>query len=295
MNHKQIDQLDLINRYLMGNLPAEESAAFEEHFVDCSECIARLQTTENFLKDLRFVAAQRAVEFEPRSASGALRLFLKPFFSRPVVWATASLLIAGLTGTFFLISYTQGLRYEIAQTKSLSEDWQRRYEDERQSSVSAEQMRGESEAQRAEQIRSLEAELKQQKALREQRSEPIRRPPAEGDLPMLVLNSVRSGEPNPAGPVNRIDLPRAAAIFAVLISLEDEIRFETYRITILDDRRRLVWKRGELTQGPQGALSIWLNTSLFQPGDYSLIVEGYDKEGRKTEIGNYPFLIVKSR
>jgi anti-sigma factor RsiW len=295
MNHKQIDQLDLINRYVMGDLLAEESASFEEHFVDCAECIARLQTTENFLKDLRFLAAQRAVEFEPRPASGALRPFLNPFFSRPVALATASLLIAGLIGTFFLLSYMRGLRDEIAQTKSLSEQWQRRYEDERQSSVSAEQIHGEAEARRAEQIRSLEAELKQQKALRAQRSGPIRRLPAEGDLPMLVLTSVRSGEPNPTGPGNRIDLPRAAAIFAVLISLEDEARFETYRITILDDRRRLVWKRGELTQGRQGALSIWLETSLFQPGDYSLIVEGYDKEGRKNEIGNYHFLIDKSR
>ena len=39
---------------------------------------------------------------------------------------------------------------------------------------------------------------------------------------------------------------------------------------------------------------IWLRASLFRPGDYTLIVEGVDKQGGKNEVGNYPFLVVKS-
>jgi hypothetical protein len=289
MNHEQIDQFDLIDRYVRGNLPAEESAAFEEHFVDCSECVARLQTTKNFLKDLRLVAAEQAVQNDSRPVGGAFRVVLM----RPVAWAAACLLVGAVAGTLFAIYYTRGLRDEIEQAKSLSEQWQRRYEDERQASISADQAHREAEAQRGEQLRALEAELKQQEALGAQAAEPTRRLPSEGNLPLFILNSVRSGEPNPARPVNSIDLPRTAPIFAFSIALEDETRYETYRITILDGHRRPVWKSGELRPGRQSALSIWLKTSLFQPGGYTLIVEGDDKDGRKNQIGNYPFLIIK--
>lgn len=295
MDHEQIDRLDLIDRYVMGKLPAEECAVFEEHFVDCPECIARLQTTKAFLKDLRLVAAEQAAQIEPRSARSASPHGLKSFLLHPVTWAAACLLIAGVTVALFVNDHTRRLRDEVAQAESLSEQWQRRYEDERQSAMSADQMHRAAEAERAEQLRALEARLKQQDAMRaETRAKPAGRLPSEGNLLLFILNSVRSSGPDPAGPVNQIDLPRTAVIFAFSIAPEEERQYETYRITIFDDRRRLVWKRGELTPGPQGALSIWLKASLFRPGDYDLVVEGVNKEGEKNEVGNYPFLIVKS-
>jgi hypothetical protein len=106
---------------------------------------------------------------------------------------------------------------------------------------------------------------------------------------------VRGSEPNPSEVVNTIALPRSAANFAISIALEGETQYETYRIRILDDHRRIIKNFGELTPSRQEALSILLETGLFEPGHYSLIVEGYDKQGRRGVIGNYPFLIVKNR
>jgi hypothetical protein len=289
MNHEQIDRLDFIDRYLMGKLPAEVSSGFEEHFVDCPQCIARLQTTKNFMHDLRLVAAEQAAQIEPHPPRSAFRQVVTSLFPKPLAWAAALLLIAAATSAVFVIGYTQRLRDEANQAKSLAEQWQRRYEDERQSALAA-------EAQRAEQLRALEAKLKQQEEQRtEQPAEPERRLPPEGNLPIYILTSVRGSDPSPAEGVNRINLPRSAAIFAFSIALEGETRYETYRITIIDDHRRPIWKSGELKPDRQDALSIWLRTSLFRPGYYSLMVEGYNKEGGRSEVGNYPFLIVKNR
>lgn len=295
MKHEQIDQLGLVDRYLMGNLSSEEVAVFEEHFVDCSQCIARLRTTKNFLQDLRLVAAQQGVLIEPRPARSAFRHSLKSLFLRPTAWAAVCLLIAAVTGSVFVIHNTRRLRDDIEQAKSLSEQWQRRYEEERQSAMAADQMHREAEAQRGEQLRALEARLKQQEAQSARTTaEPARRLPSQGNLPLFILTSVRSGEPNTTESVNRIDIPRAAAVFALTISLEDETRYETHRIKIFDDRQQLVWKSGELTPGWQGALSIWLKSSLFRPGDYTLVVEGENKAGGKEPIGNYHLLISKT-
>jgi hypothetical protein len=288
MDHEQIDRLDFIDRYLMGKLPEEASADFEEHFVDCAQCIARLQATKNFIRDLRLVAAKQAAQIRPRPSLSAFRQFVTSLFPKPLARAAVLLLIAAAAGTLFLIDYTRRLQDEINRAKSMFEQLQRRYEDERQSA-------NEAEVQRAEQLRALETKLKQQESQRAEAAKPARRRPPEGNLLIYPLISVRGSEPNPSEVVNTIALPHSAANFAVSIALEGETQYETYRIRILDDHRRIIKNFGELTPSRQEALSILLETGLFEPGHYSLIVEGYDKQGRRGVIGNYPFLIVKNR
>jgi hypothetical protein len=296
MDHEQIDRLDLIDQYLMGKLPAEVSSGFEEHFADCPQCIARLQTTKSFLRDLRLVAAEQAAQIEPYPLRRSFRHIMQSLLPKPLAWAVVCLLIAAAAGMVYVIDYTRRLQDEVAQAKSLSEQWQRRYEDERQSAMAADRSRQEAEAQRAEQLRGLEAKLNEAEA---QRAKTTAGPgpllPAEGNLAIFILTSVRSSELSPAQSVNRIPLPRSATVFAFSIPLEGETRYEAYHIRIHDDRHRLIRRSGNLTPGRPDALSIWLKSSLFQPGFYTLIVEGDNKDGGRDVIGNYPFLIVKSR
>jgi hypothetical protein len=37
VNHHQIEESNIVDRYLLGRLPPEEQTRFEEHFVDCQE------------------------------------------------------------------------------------------------------------------------------------------------------------------------------------------------------------------------------------------------------------------
>jgi anti-sigma factor RsiW len=57
MDHGYIEENNVADRYLMGKLSAEERARFEEHFVDCAQCLDRLETTEGIRAALRTVAA----------------------------------------------------------------------------------------------------------------------------------------------------------------------------------------------------------------------------------------------
>src|SRR5262245_34305494 len=61
MNHYEIEEHNIPDRYLQGKLSAEERFRFEEHFIDCPECLARLEMTEDFCNTLRIVATQDAV------------------------------------------------------------------------------------------------------------------------------------------------------------------------------------------------------------------------------------------
>jgi hypothetical protein len=295
MDHKQIDQFNLIDRYLMGKLLAEETAGFEEHFVDCPQCIARLQTTKNFMQDLRFVAAEQASQVDRRQPRRAFGYYLQTLLRKPLALAVGCLLIAVVAGTFFLANYTRRLRTEVNQAKSLSEQWQRRYEDERQSADSADRKHQETELQRTEQLRALEAKLKDEEAQRTKMATELSRwMRPEGSQHIFILSSVRGNGQNAAEAVNNITLSRAPAMFAFSIPLEDERRYKTYRATIFDDHRRLILKNRRLTQEGYNSLSVILNSSLFRPGHYSLIVEGVKEEGGEDVVGNYPFLITKT-
>ncbi len=46
MDHSHLDQSDIAERYVTGRLPAEERAGFEAHFVDCAECLDRIEAAE---------------------------------------------------------------------------------------------------------------------------------------------------------------------------------------------------------------------------------------------------------
>ena len=42
-----------VEEYLLGGLPEEQSAAFEDHFLGCPRCSERLQFTDDFIKAVR--------------------------------------------------------------------------------------------------------------------------------------------------------------------------------------------------------------------------------------------------
>jgi anti-sigma factor RsiW len=50
------DPDETVEAYLLGRLPEEHSAAFEEHFLGCPRCSERLQFTDDFIKAVRHAA-----------------------------------------------------------------------------------------------------------------------------------------------------------------------------------------------------------------------------------------------
>jgi hypothetical protein len=290
MNHEQIDQFNFIDRYLMGQLPEEENNGFEEHFVDCPQCIARLQTTRSFLQDLRYVAAEQTskIDYQPSDAPyGGLP---QTSSRNSMVWAVACLLIVITAGTIFAIGYTRRLQAAANQAESRSEQWQRRYEDKLQAATLAETQHQETEAQHTQELRALQARLKTEEARHAEMVTRLNQLAYAGGNPILVdLVSVRGSE---AG--KEVSLTRSITELMFSIVLEGERRFENYQVTIFNEQHQSIWKKRSLTPNQDNILLFSSHSSLFRPGHFSVLLQGVEK-GTKKDIGNYPFLIRQTR
>lgn len=58
MEHREVEQRDVVERYLQGKLPAAETRAFEQHLMDCPECFDRVRWESDFRQTLRAAAAE---------------------------------------------------------------------------------------------------------------------------------------------------------------------------------------------------------------------------------------------
>jgi hypothetical protein len=58
MDHLEITERRVLDRYLLGQLSDEEAERFERHYLACPECLAELETTEHLVGGLRDAAAE---------------------------------------------------------------------------------------------------------------------------------------------------------------------------------------------------------------------------------------------
>src|SRR3954466_2070931 len=61
MDHPTIDAENVAERYVTGRLPPEEAARFEEHYLDCPACCARVEAAERLKRGLQRLAEEAAV------------------------------------------------------------------------------------------------------------------------------------------------------------------------------------------------------------------------------------------
>jgi anti-sigma factor RsiW len=104
MEHSHIEEKSLIDRYVRGTMPLDERAAFEEHFLDCRQCLEELEVA----RSLRDALKQTAV-LSPVAVAAPRRPLI-------LAWATA-LALAALPALFFYrqLDHT---RMELAQLRS---------------------------------------------------------------------------------------------------------------------------------------------------------------------------------
>ncbi len=74
MDHTYLEENQIAERYLMGQLSAAETVRFEEHYLTCEECVDRLEQARRFRRALRAVAAEEAA---PSARLGILAAFVR--------------------------------------------------------------------------------------------------------------------------------------------------------------------------------------------------------------------------
>jgi Putative zinc-finger len=74
MNHHDIDERSLPERYVSGTLSSEEASSFEEHLLECPECLDRVERNVDLRDGLRTLAREGGLPHDwPGTRSALLR------------------------------------------------------------------------------------------------------------------------------------------------------------------------------------------------------------------------------
>ena len=94
MDHNEAVRLQAAENYVLGKLPKEQHAAYEEHFFDCPVCAEEIKATVAFMESARQVIREEALEpvgakrLAPATqATGGWFAWLRPAFAVPVLAA----------------------------------------------------------------------------------------------------------------------------------------------------------------------------------------------------------------
>ncbi|HEX4966648.1 MAG TPA: hypothetical protein VF173_37910 [Thermoanaerobaculia bacterium] len=252
MDHRAIDAGNVAERYVTGRLSPEDAASFEEHYLDCPSCIARVEAAERLKRGLRRLAEEAA-----ESAPGAPRWNQSPRWAL----AAAALLAVALVPAWLELREIQRLRSDIAQAKV-----------ER---GSADRLNSELQQTR----RDLAAEAQKREALaREIASE--HKP--QTDLTLLALTPVRGG-----APIRSLKLPPKPGWVAFWVEPGDT-DYPAYRATLRKNEGAVVFETIRLTLNDLGALLITVHSTSLSPGAYRLEVEGLPRSGAPVSVGRFP-------
>lgn len=283
MDHAEIEERQIVHLYLQGKLSPEEEDRFEEHYLDCPDCLAELQATESLHRGLQGLAAREATRQVVARAgllAGAARLLRSRGF-----WLGAALVLIALLPTVSLWRQVVELETALQQARAA-----RREEPGPPAGLRGEiaDLRRELEAARRDHVRELE----QAAAARQQLEERLRQSllPRAGTL-IAYLSPLRSagGEELPAA---RVHL--AAETPEVVLALDlGAAPGARHRVTLHQAGEPTPrWRSGPLPAGADGELTLSLPASFLTPGDYRLEVESLETGATSPEAAVFPFQVL---
>ena len=274
MDHDYINEHGVVALYVAGRLSPEERAGFEEHFVDCRQCLEQIEVTGELRDGLRQVAKEDAARGGVAPLGDAPQvvpaLWAGPGSRNPRgLLAYAMVVVVGLGAIFFVdVRYR---RSEVAEARRTSEDWQRRYAEERQARESMERER----AQVADNLRERGGE---------QTSMVASLQPA----PLFFLNVTRGADEG-STPVNRVAVSPAAPLIALSLEFEKDSAFRSYRARLSDASGRVVWSAENIPSPASDAIAVTLPSRLLGRGNYSVSLDGLRADGRYLPAAHFTF------
>lgn len=256
MDHAHIEEHGLIDLYHRGQLPPEEEAAFEEHFVGCADCQERLQMARGFQRGLKTVVMEEVKE--DIAKAGLLAWLVRRRWMAVTALVLATVLPA--------LGYLAGSREAAPMNTEAS--WRQLYDKERRSAEGLRQRLEQSERQRLAQVEATPA------------------PPSPlVNTPVFLLTAVRGEEGATAVDVE-------SGWFSLAVDAGDDPRFESYRVTITDAQGRRVFRQKGLKPNALEAVLLTFPAGFLKPGEYRLELAGVKPEGGPVELGGYSFKIV---
>ena len=276
MDHSYIDEHQVAERYLMGKLPPEEAAHFEEHSMSCAECLDRLEAAEKLQAGLRAVAGREVAAEVVKQ--GLLARLMR---SRMAPLALAALFVIATIPAGLLWRRADRLERELARTR---EELGRPMPPIPTPAPDPEL--GTLRSQLAEQRRQAEAARQERERLAAE-LEAARSPRI--NVPVVPLSPERSG--SGSAPSTRISL---SASEWVVLSLElAAAEHPSYRATLTGPGGGRVWQSAGLRPDSLDTLTSALPASRLQPGDFTVRVEGLPSRGEPAPVAEFSFRVVR--
>ena len=285
MDHDYINEHGVVSLYVAGKLSPEERAGFEAHFVDCRQCLEQIEVTVELREGLRQVAREDA--FRPGVARpDVARLGGAPQVA-PALWAGAGswkqprllayavVVVVGLAAIFFVDAGYR--RSEVAEARRTSDDWQRRYAEERQARENLQRQQaqaidktGDNAGKQSGDQGPLLASLQ----------------PA----PLFFLNVTRGADEGSA-PANRVAVSPGAPLVALSLEFEKDPAFRSYRARLSDAAGRVRWSAENIPSPASDAIAITLPSHLLSKGNYSFALDGLTAGGRYLPAAHFTFQV----
>jgi anti-sigma factor RsiW len=270
MNHADIEERQIAERYVRGQLSPEESESFEEHYLSCQECLDRLELAESMDRGFK-----RAVAEDAAKAVAVRQLALVAWLAR----LGRSRQLAALVMAVFVVALVPGL-FALREM---------RVRDRQLTAVQAAEekareaagLRRELEASRRDLVRAQEAGAAAERDLAAAR-EP------QGNVPILFLDAERGSAQGE--PTHSVRLPTSGSI--VLGLMIDGSHQADYRVTVRNSGGREVWHGDGLRVSDSDTISLSLPSNLLMPGDYTLTVDGLPPGGKPVAAGRFVFRVL---
>jgi putative zinc finger protein len=269
MEHAYVEDQQIVDRYVLGTLPADEAERFEEHYLSCPECLDRLALAESMERGFKRAASQDAARL-----TVSRQLALVAWLSR----LGRSRQLALLLTVFFVILVVPGL-FTSRQLGKLDREL-----DATRTALQKERERSAATSRNGQEIERQLASEREARARAQEQLAQAQRP--EGNVPILFLNAERgAGEPS-----HRLRLPPNGSI---VLALEvDPPHHPAYRAVLLDARGREIWRWADLRLNEMEALSLKLPSTLLAPDDYTLAIEGLTPGRRPEPAGRFSFRVL---
>lgn len=286
MEHPYIDERQIAERYLLGQLGEDEARRFEEHYLHCAECLDRLEAAEGLQRGLRQVAEEEVVRVAVARA-GVLAALSRFLGSRRAPLAVTLLLVVALLPAGLLLWRVSRLEQALAGRPATPAPVRTPAPAvpgvDPRLGRQLEEARGES--------RRLAGELAEERRQREEMAGELSRArEPQVNVPVLSLAPERSG-PGEGEPTHRIALGRESRWF--LFSLElDGPEYPRYRAALAGPDGRVLWRGDSLRPDATGSLTLSLHSSLLRPGDFAVRVEGVPASGQPVPVASFPFRVT---
>jgi hypothetical protein len=259
MDHESIRSNQIPDRYLMERLSAKERLQFEEHFLDCSICLADLESLEGLRAGLRKLSP-RGAPAAKLERLGVVRLLRK--HPAAALLAAAFLVAAVLPPTFYFRELRR-TRGELESARSNFEAAQR----EKSALTQALERERSASASVASAVASI----------------------APLSASVFTLNLTRGA--GTGAPDNGIVLRDGREWVILLLDRPEPQQFESYRARISTADRHPIGNALTASAASGDMLAVGLPPGLLSAGDYVLTLEGLGT-GPARDLATYRFRAV---